>query len=65
MVDMAKGRFDALKSAETNRLAERLAKNVHDLVDLAANVAVQVPDVLNRVMAFANALRNRAAPPRD
>jgi hypothetical protein len=62
LVDMAKSRFDALKSGETDQLTQRLLQDAHEMVDLAAHVAVQLPDVLNRLVALVPKPKEPAAP---
>src|SRR5262245_61707688 len=49
LVEMARSRLEALKSAETDELAQRLASDAHDMVDLAAQAAVLLPEMLNRL----------------
>jgi predicted transcriptional regulator len=66
IIDVAKSQLDVLRSAETDELAQRLANDAHQLVDLAAHVAVQLPDLLNRLLTLVPLPKPRdAQPPRE
>jgi predicted transcriptional regulator len=66
VVDMVRDRLDVLKSEDADELAKRLANDAHQLVDLAAQMAVQVPDLLNRLMTLVpNRQRENAKVPQQ
>lgn len=49
-VDMARARFDALKSKETDELVQRFLKDAHAALDTLMNLVDLAPELANRLL---------------